>query len=323
MAKQSVNFAGVRQISRCEIHQSIKAVNAQRPGPCTQQERAKFIVVKDRNGDDDVAVCIQRNGKYQWHVIKDLEPLIHESCKEILTSSRNNGDGVYQISVGNNTVIDVYCQMTNVSGCKGGGWTLAMKINGSLSTFKYSSSYWTSKNAYNDDAYGRNGGLDNREYKGSTYWRTSFKEICVVMKYGGRLRAFSFSYPASSLYNLIADGNHRQTQVGRAQWKSLISGSSLQLHCNREGFNLRSDSTLSKYRVTVKVRLGIIANQQNHCDSPDSYVGLGAEGGWNYPVDPNWCQPPDKSLNSAGNLGQCSPDNGNKNTKAMAYILVR
>ncbi|CAB3979793.1 Hypothetical predicted protein [Paramuricea clavata] len=213
--------------------------------------------------------------------------------------------------------------MTSVSGCQGGGWTMAMKINGRSSTFKYSSSYWTNKNTHNDDAYGRNGGLDNREYKESSYWRTSFKEICVGMKYGGRLRAFSFSYKASSLYNLIADGNHRHIHVGRAQWKSLISGSSLQRNCNREGFNLRGDSTLSKFKVTVKVRLGIIANQQNDCSTPDSYVGLGAEGGWNYPVDSNWCQPPDKSLNSAGNLAQCSPDNGNKNTKAMAYILVR
>jgi hypothetical protein len=208
--------------------------------------------------------------------------------------------------------------MKSVSGCQGGGWTLAMKIDGSSSTFKYSSAYWTKKNTHNDDANGRNGGLDNREYKGSTYWRTSFKEICVGMKNGGRLRAISFSYPASSLYDLIADGNHRQIHVGRAQWKSLISGSSLQRNCNREGFNSRSNS---KRSVTVKVRLGIVANQQNHCGTPDSYVGLGAEGGMNYPS--NWCQPPDKSVNSAGNLAQCSPDNGNKNTKAMAYILVR
>jgi hypothetical protein len=141
------------------------------------------------------------------------------------------------------------------------------------------------------------------------------------MKYGGRLRAISFPYTASSLYDLIADGNHRQIHVGRSHWKSLISGSSLQRHCNREGFNVRSISTLSKYRVTVKVRLGIIANQQIPCSSPDSYLGLGAEGGMNYPS--RWCQQPDKSVNSAGNLAQCSPDNGNKNTKAMAYILVR
>ena len=75
------------------------------------------------------------------------------------------------------------------------------------------SSYWTSKNTYFDNSYGRDGGLDHRQFKGSTYWRTSFKEICVGMKYNGNLKAFSFSCPASSL--LIADGRHRQTYLGR------------------------------------------------------------------------------------------------------------
>ena len=46
-------------------------------------------------------------------------------------SYSNKGSGVYQISVGNNKVINVYCQMTSVSSCSGGGWTMVMKIDGS------------------------------------------------------------------------------------------------------------------------------------------------------------------------------------------------
>ncbi|CAB4044410.1 Hypothetical predicted protein [Paramuricea clavata] len=238
-------------------------------------------------------------------------------AKQIWTSQSNKAQsGVYKISVGNNQVIDVYCQMTSVSGCKGGGWTLVMKIDGSSSIFKYSSSYWTSRSTYGDNAYGRNGGLDNRQYKGSTYWRTSFKEICVGMKYGGRLRAFSFSYPATSLYDLIADGKYRQTHVGRAQWKSLISGSSLQRNCNKEGFNIYVGSH------HTRVRLGLVANEQNDCKSPDSFIGLGAGGGLNYLWQ--WCRSNSHtSANAAGNLAQCGADNGNKNARAMAYILVR
>jgi hypothetical protein len=135
------------------------------------------------------------------------------------------------------------------------------------------------------------------------------------MKYGGRLRAFSFSYPASSLYDLIADGKYRQTRVGRTQWKSLISGSSLQRNCNREGFNV--------YAVShhTRVRLGLVANEQNHCNSPDSSIGLGAGGGLNYHWQ--WCGSSHTSVNAAGNLAQCHADNGNKNARAMAYILVR
>ena len=159
-----------------------------------------------------------------------------------------------------------------------------------------------------------NGGLDNRQFKGSSYWKSSFSEICVAMKYDGQLRAFSFSYPASSLYDLIADGNHRQTHIGKSKWKQLIHGSSLQSHCNREGFNVY----LGKSRH-ARVRIGYITNQENNCLSPDSYVGYGGEGG-TYPH--SWCSYT-ASLNTAGNLALCSSDNGNKNAKAMGYILVR
>ena len=128
------------------------------------------------------------------------------------------------------------------------------------------------------------------------------------MKYGGRLRAISFSYPASSLYDLIADGKYRQTHVGRSQWRSLIHGSSLQRNCNREGFNVYAGSH------HTRVRLGLVANQENDCKTPDSFIGLGA--------DSQVCSSI-PSRNAAGNLGLCSADNGNKNTKAMGYILVR
>ena len=43
----------------------------------------------------------------------------------------NNGSGGYQISTGNKQHINVYCHMTSISGCHGGGWTLVMKIDGS------------------------------------------------------------------------------------------------------------------------------------------------------------------------------------------------
>ena len=172
------------------------------------------------------------------------------------------------------------------------------------STFRYDSSYWTNTNTYDDNSYGLNGGLDNQQFKGSTYWRTSFKEICVGMKYNGYLKAFFFSYPASPLYSLIADGRYRPTRLGRNKWKSLIAGSSMQLYCNREGFNARAGSN-----VHARARLGIITNEQNGCYSPDSFIGLGTYVG--------------NLDNVAGNYAVYSPDNGDKNIKVMGYILVR
>ncbi|XP_028411770.1 uncharacterized protein LOC114534514 [Dendronephthya gigantea] len=245
------------------------------------------------------------------NVKKDVKVLTHGSCKKILMGQGNPSNGVYQISVGRNQVMNVYCQMSSVSGCSGGGWTMVMKIDGSKSTFGYSSSYWSNKNTYNDNYNGRNGGFDGREYKGSTYWKTSFKEICVAMKYGGQLRALSFSYPASSLYDLFADGNYRHIHIGRSQWKQLIHGSSLQRNCNKEGFNVIHGN------YGVKIRLGIIANQENDCDTPDSFLGLGA----NERV--RFCGFREPFRNAAGNVATCSSDNGNKNIKGMGYILVR
>ena len=119
------------------------------------------------------------------------------------------------------------------------------------------------------------------------------------MKYEENLKAFSFSYSASSLYSLIADGEYRQTNLGRNKWKWLISGSSLQYNCNKEGFNVYSEYS--------RVRLGLIANNQNDCETPGSFIGLGA-----------------RKKNAAGNAAsRRSPDNGEKNLKAMGYILVR
>ena len=64
----------------------------------------------------------------------------------------------------------------------------------------------------------------------------------------------------------------------------------------------------------ARIRLGLLANNQNHCGTPDSFIGLGGDSNVCYYNPAN---------NAAGNLAQCTPDNGDKNTKAMGYILVR
>ena len=132
------------------------------------------------------------------------------------------------------------------------------------------------------------------------------------MKYRGQLRAFSFSYPASSLYDLIADNKYKEINTSRSQWKQLINGSSLQRNCNKEGFNV------SPARNRVRVRLGILTNEQDHCKSPDSFIGLGAD------EQVKLCRFSGPSYNAAGNVASCwSPDNGRKNLKVIGYILVR
>ncbi|XP_028408148.1 neuroendocrine convertase 2-like [Dendronephthya gigantea] len=239
------------------------------------------------------------------------KPRVFNSCKEIKQSQSSSANGLYQISVGQNQKTDVYCQMSSIPGCSGGGWTMVMKIDGRKDTFRYSSSYWTNKYVYNDNDRGKKGGFDNIEFKGQTFWKTSFNEICVVMKYGGQLRGLSFSHRASSLFSLFADGRYRQTHIGRSNWRRLIYRSSLQRNCNREGFNVYSTDR------NVRVRLGLIANQQSHCGSPDSFIGVGGGG------IKQLCSTRIATLNTAGNYAICLPDNGEKNAKAMGYLLIR
>ena len=161
--------------------------------------------------------------------------------------------------------------------------------------------------------------MDDQETKLPTYWSTSFKELCVGMKVGNNLKFLSISYPAGSLYDLIADGKYRATSLGRQKWKSLISGSSLQINCNKEGFNVFGTVYSSSY---TRTRIGLIGNQESDCATPDSFIGIGCPGPANRHFTYLNCGV-SNVINTCGNSATCSPDNGDKEVKAMGYIFVR
>ena len=126
------------------------------------------------------------------------------------------------------------------------------------------------------------------------------------MKIGHQVNSIVVNKQAISLHFLIADGKYRSTSLGRHTWKKMIGQqASLQRNCNREGFNSRGWSSWSS-----KARIGIVSNEQKDCNSPDSTIGFGTGG---YPYDDNNC----------GNMAVHEPDNGDKNIKAMGYILVQ
>ena len=108
------------------------------------------------------------------------------------------------------------------------------------------------------------------------------------------------------MYDLIEGDHYRATSLGRKTWKKFIdSDASLQLNCNREGFNVMGSVGGSK------VRIGIIGNQENDCASPDSRIGFGAGG---FPTgDP-----------SCGNVGSFSSDDGDVTIRySVAYKQIR
>ena len=171
-------------------------------------------------------------------------------------------------------------------------------------TFHYNATYWSNYKEFN--IAGGETGFDGQESKLPTYWNTSFSKICLGMKIDQQLRFIVIHKQADSLYSLIADGQYRNTLLGRDKWKELIgSQGSLQHNCNKEGFN-----AVCTEEDHSKARIGIVGNNQNNCFSCDSRIGIGTGG---YPNDSNTC----------GNEAVAYPDNGDKHIKVMGYILVQ
>lgn len=120
---------------------------------------------------------------------------------------------------------------------------------------------------------------------------------------------FLINRTADSLFSLIADGQYRNTTLGRETWKSLLgSEGSLQLNCNMEGFNVFGVS------CGAKARIGIIANNEIGCGyCPDSTIGFGIGGDLAFS---------NSTCGNAAAYGQ-DADNGGRDLKAMGYILVQ
>ena len=148
--------------------------------------------------------------------------------------------------------------------------------------------------------------MDTHETKLPTYWNTPFNKNCLGMKVDQQFKSVVINYQARSLYSLIADNIYRSTSLGRDTWKKLIGfQASLQSKCNKEGFNVLCGS-----KQQSKARIGIVANNEDNCDSCDSRIGFGTGGNYD---DSNTC----------GNEATYSADKGNQHIKAMGYILVQ
>ncbi|RME46106.1 MAG: hypothetical protein D6795_15850 [Deltaproteobacteria bacterium] len=234
------------------------------------------------------------------------------SCKEL---KELTGDvdpplpsGVYSIDpdgdAGEIEPFAVVCDMER----NGGGWTLALKIDGNRTTFTYDADLWKNTATLNADALDDPDAEEPDELKLATYHTVPFDELLLGMQVGDDTRWITVPYSADSLHAVIADGRLRSTSVGRNTWKSLINGASLQPHCNREGFN-----QVSTGPGDTRVRIGIIANQENDCNTPDSRIGFGGYG--------NYCG--QNTNNTCGNEARCSADNGDKSIRATGFVFVR
>ncbi|KAL9953456.1 hypothetical protein ACROYT_G040878 [Oculina patagonica] len=130
------------------------------------------------------------------------------SCRDIYLNHKSQGNKAYLLQMDSGKV-PVYCHMTSsgLGACGGGGWTLAMKTDGTKPTFHYDSKLWSNKIDFN--LPGGMTGLDTQETKLPTYWNTHFSKICLSMRVGHQIKFIAINKHANSLYSLIADGTAR------------------------------------------------------------------------------------------------------------------
>jgi hypothetical protein len=209
--------------------------------------------------------------------------------------------GVYLLDPdgpGSEEPFKAYCEMVE----DGGGWTLALKIDGQKGTFEYNEALWESSDVYHPDSPN----LDEQEAKLKSFSTVSVKEVRLGMGDNGTLRwiVVPLAFGAvPSLEELVRSPSGVTTNVTEATWRALVESPSLQQNCKREGFNITATSSNS-----ARVRIGILGNDAMDCISAESLIGFGADKSHGGP---------------SGNYARNSPDNGDTTTKTFGYVLVR
>ena len=156
--------------------------------------------------------------------------------------------------------------------------------------------------------------MTDKQTKLASYWNTPFHKICLGMKVKNVTKWIVISdIQAASLFDVIAGGVFKNTTVGREAWRSLINASFFQENCNLEGLNVQPAS--SSYGNYVKVRIGIVANNQDNCNSCDSCIGFG--------ILIRSCSGYDLTSKSCGASKAGCYGNLNTNMVALGYILVQ
>eukprot|EP00795_Rhopilema_esculentum_P017718 gene17718-9381_t len=136
----------------------------------------------------------------------------------------------------------------------------------SMTTFNYDANYWTTYNKYNHAYTVAEGLLLGEEAKYEAYNKLAFTKVCLVFRIAGRYTFLQIDKTASSMLDVMNSG-YQATTVGRTKWLSLVENNQMQTQCNKEGFS-----------VDNLVRIGIIANNEDDCFTPDSYIGIGIHG---------------------------------------------
>jgi hypothetical protein len=221
-------------------------------------------------------------------------PNINASCLTLFESDSTIASGVYDLDPdgpGGEDPFQAFCDMEH----EGGGWTLVLKIDGEENTFDHDEDLWTNADTYRPNE----ADFDDREAKLASFATVGFKEVALGMRAldSKTVRWIQIEKPASSLLAVMA-GGYQPTTVGAGTWESLLDSGSLQVECRTEGFNVELDDR--------RVRIGIIADDQQSCADPNSFIGFGSD-----------------DFGASGNFAQWFPDHGDRDTVTFGYVMVR
>ncbi len=182
----------------------------------------------------------------------------------------------------------------------GGGWTLALQVNGAKAEAAYASPFWTEITPTVAPAWPA--AVSARMAGYATLPVTAVKIVFVVQ---GQPRTLILPVAAKSLHALVT-GPAVKTTASVVAWQALLPKGSLQGHCLLQGFDVAAPNG-------VKARIGIFGNNEKDCGSVDSWIGLGATA--------NICGA--KDVPTTGNLACWNPDFGDASQSAVGWVLVR
>ncbi len=208
-------------------------------------------------------------------------------------------NGVYWIDpdgkAGKAPAYQAYCDRA------AGGWALVLKVDGNQPDSAYGSPLWTdatptaNATAWPDASTARLAG----------YTTLGVSQVRVTLVSAGQPRSLVLPAKAANLRALLT-GAAVKTTASVLQWEALLPKGSLQDHCLLQGFHVAAPNG-------VKVRIGILGNNEKDCGSVDSWLGVGATA--------NICGA--KDTPGVGNLACWNPDWGDAKTAALAWIWVR
>ena len=237
------------------------------------------------------------------------------SCSSLHSASRMLPSGVYLLDsdgLGPRVPFRAYCDMTS----DGGGWTLALKVDGTLPTFLYDAALWTNAATLNPTSLD----LSTTEAKFESFGQIAFSSVRLVMRQLAPVvtepltRALVLPVLAESLLAavtatgtpvtvgpLATSTTGLATTAMRDGWRALFESSGIQCNCGAQGFNVQSGA---------RVRIGIFGNQENDCNTADSSAGVGHSA---Y-----------SSGNNATGAYACGGDyTGDRATRTFSWVFVR